>query len=601
MKDEIRARIKNLRDRMREKNIDICYITGDDYHLSEYSGAYFGTREFFSGFTGSAGVLVITRDSAGLFTDGRYFTQAKNQLADTGIDLMKMGMKGVPTAKEYIADLCAGSDESPCTIAFDGRTVSAAFGDELAAIKGATVMADFNPVGEMWDGRPAFPVSEVFVLDEKYTGESALSKLKRVRMKMEEYGADVCALSSLDDIAWTLNMRGADVECNPVFMSNLLIGKDRATLFIQSDALNDDVRTYLLQTGVDIKDYDKFYEECENLKLEGKVFLADKKRINYRLFEIIKDEKTILKENPTVLFKAIKNETEIVNLTEVHRHDGACVTRLMMWAKGLTDGEATELDAATFVDEQRKKIEDFYDFSFPTISAYGANAAMMHYAATPENNAVIRKGGMLLVDSGGQYLRGTTDITRTFAIGEVSDEMKKAFTLTLKGMLALADAVFLKGCSGYSLDVLAREALWKEGIDYRCGTGHGVGYMLNVHESPNAFRWKYNPGVSEIADIEPGMVTTDEPGVYEEGRYGIRIENELLCEKAFENEYGIFLRFKTLTLAPIDLDLIDVKYMNADDIARLNDYHRTVRRELMPLMEDESEREFLERYTAELK
>ena len=272
----------------------------------------------------------------------------------------------------------------------------------------------------------------------------------------------------------------------------------------------------------------------------------------------------------------------------------------MMWVKEYANSEITEMDAASFVDAQRKKISDFYDLSFPTISAYGANAAMMHYSATPENNALIKDKGMLLVDSGGQYLRGTTDVTRTFAVGEVTDEMKKAFTLTLKGMLSLSDTVFLEGCSGYSLDILARGALWKEGIDYRCGTGHGVGFMLNVHEGPNAFRWKYVPGVSEIAQLQPGMITTDEPGVYEEGKYGIRLENELLCEKAFENEYGTFLRFRTLTLAPVDLDLVDTWYMNEDDLERLNNYHKTVREELMPLMSDDRERKLLERYTREI-
>ena len=598
MKERIVSRIENLRRRMKQAGADLCLITGEDYHLSEYPGKYFGTREFFSGFTGSAGVLLISREEVWLFTDGRYFTQAEYELEGTGISLMKSGTKGVPTVKEHIEVL--SRSKKYFVIAFDGRTVSAHTGCSIAEIPDVRVIPDFDPVGDMWGDRPAFPCSESFVLDLKYAGETAVSKLTRIKESMMEAGAEIHVIASLDDTAWTLNMRGRDVDCNPVFMSYLLIEPEEAVLFIQEKALTPEVKNHLNDAGVSVRDYKDFYPVCEEKKKEGKVFLADKRRVNYRTFNIIKDGETVIKENPSVLFKAVKNETEIRNLTDIHREDGACVTRLMMWVKEYANSEITEMNAASFVDAQRKKISDFYDLSFPTISAYGANAAMMHYSATPENNALIKDKGMLLVDSGGQYLRGTTDVTRTFAVGEVTDEMKKAFTLTLKGMLSLSDTVFLEGCSGYSLDILARGALWKEGIDYRCGTGHGVGFMLNVHEGPNAFRWKYVPGVSEIAQLQPGMITTDEPGVYEEGKYGIRLENELLCEKAFENEYGTFLRFRTLTLAPVDLDLVDTWYMNEDDLERLNNYHKTVREELMPLMSDDRERKLLERYTREI-
>ena len=595
MSEIVNTRINLLRDKMQEKGADICLITSGDYHLSEYSGDYFATRQFFSGFTGSAGTMVITQDKAFLFTDGRYFTQAEEELEGSRIILMKSGTDGVPTVKEHISNLT--KQKGNAVLAFDGRSVSAGLGEELEQIEEIKIISDFDPAEGIWEERPAFPASKVFYLDEKYSGEKAESKIERVRQALKEGNADIQLLASLDDIAWTLNLRGSDVACNPVFMSYLLIEKDATILFIQENALTDEVKKYLNNINVSVRNYWDFYEVLEQKK---KVFSADKKRINYRIFNIIKNDETVFKENPTVLFKAVKNETEINNLIDIHKEDGACVTRLMMWVKNLQDGEKTELDAAMYVDGLRKKIKDFYDLSFPTISAYGANAAMMHYSATPESNALIKKGGTLLVDSGGQYLRGTTDVTRTFAVGEVSDEMKKAFTLTLKGVLALADAVFLRGCSGYSLDILARQPLWREGIDYRCGTGHGVGYMLNVHEAPNAFRWKYIPGISEITELLPGMVTTDEPGVYEPGKFGIRIENELLCEKAFENEYGTFLKFKTLTLAPIDLDLIDTKYMNEDDIRRLNDYHKEVRAGLMPLMETSEEMEFLEKYTAPL-
>ena len=566
MKERIVSRIENLRRRMKQAGADLCLITGEDYHLSEYPGKYFGTREFFSGFTGSAGVLLISREEVWFFTDGRYFTQAEYELEGTGISLMKSGTKGVPTVKEHIEVL--SRSKKYFVIAFDGRTVSAHTGCSIAEIPDVRVIPDFDPVGDMWGDRPAFPCSESFVLDLKYAGETAVSKLTRIKESMMEAGAEIHVIASLDDTAWTLNMRGRDVDCNPVFMSYLLIEPEEAVLFIQEKALTQEVKNHLNDAGVSVRDYKDFYPVCEEKKKEGKVFLADKRRVNYRTFNIIKDGETVIKEK--------------------------------MWVKEYANSEITEMDAASFVDAQRKKISDFYDLSFPTISAYGANAAMMHYSATPENNALIKDKGMLLVDSGGQYLRGTTDVTRTFAVGEVTDEMKKAFTLTLKGMLSLSDTVFLEGCSGYSLDILARGALWKEGIDYRCGTGHGVGFMLNVHEGPNAFRWKYVPGVSEIAQLQPGMITTDEPGVYEEGKYGIRLENELLCEKAFENEYGTFLRFRTLTLAPVDLDLVDTWYMNEDDLERLNNYHKTVREELMPLMSDDRERKLLERYTREI-
>lgn len=592
MSEKIRSRIQALRTRMKEAGAHICLITGDDYHLSEYSGGYFGTREFFSGFTGSAGILVVSLDEAWLFTDGRYFTQAEQELEGSGIILMKSGTQGVPDVKEHLRIIIQGENAPLVNIAFDARTVSASLGRDIEKINGAGIIADFDPVGDMWEDRPAFPSSEIFILDEKYAGESVESKVFRLREKIKESGADVHVEAALDDIAWILNLRGSDVQCDPVFMSYLLVEMEEVTLFVQENAVGSEVKKNLDENHISIRNYDEFYAVCKEKKQAGKIFLADKKRINYRIYQMIDSGETILRENPIVLFKAIKNKTEIENLIDIHKEDGACVTRLMMRVKELKDGECSETDAAEYVDGLRKKISDFYELSFPTISAYGANAAMMHYTATPECNALIKKEGMLLVDSGGQYLRGTTDVTRTFAVGAVTHEMKKAFTLTLKGLLSLSDAVFLKGCSGYSLDILARGALWKEGIDYRCGTGHGVGYMLNVHESPNAFRWRYLPGVSEIAQLEPGMVTTDEPGVYIPDKFGIRIENELLCEKAFENEYGTFLRFRTLTLAPIDLDLVDIKLLNEDDKRRLNEYHKTVREELMPYMQDDAERKF---------
>ena len=598
----IRSRIKALRSRMKRSGMDICLITSDDWHQSEYSGDFFAVREFFSGFTGSAGSLVITMNDAALFTDGRYFVQADYQLEGTDIRLMKSGTEGVPAVSGYIEILAGilGEKDKKIVLGLDGRTISSGLGEKLLKTGRIELISDFDPADEIWEDRPEFPHSRPFILGEEYTGRSLQNKLAAIREEMDKSGADAHVTASLDDIAWILNMRGRDVECNPVFMSFLLIKNNGGVLFANEESIDPEVREYLAENKLELKPYENIYDECKKLAVTGNKILIDKERVNYRLFSTIceagGDEAIKEAVNPSLLMKAIKNETEIKNLIDIHIEDGLAVTRLMHWVKTADRSDMTEMKAAEYVDSLRSRISDYYDLSFPTISAYGANAAMMHYAATEDNQAKIGDLGMLLVDSGGQYLRGTTDITRTFACGKVSDEEKRAFTLTLKGMLALANVTFLKGCSGYSLDILARAPLWEQGIDYRSGTGHGVGYMLNVHESPNAFRWRYTPGVSEYAALEPGMVTTDEPGVYMDGKFGLRIENELLCEEAFVNEYGTFLKFRVLTMAPIDLDLVDTRYLEVSDIKRLNEYHKQVYDALSPLMNGE-ELEFLRKYT----
>ena len=598
----IKSRLKALRARMKSEKMDICLISSDDWHQSEYSGDFFGVREFFSGFTGSAGSLVITQSDAVLFTDGRYFVQADYQLAGTDIRLMKSGTQGVPTISQYI-DVMAGvfaKTDKKAVVGLDGRTISLSLGEKLLSSNLVELITEFDPAYGIWEDRPNFPSSMPFILGEEYAGKSCKDKLLLIREEMEKSEADVHVVASLDDIAWILNMRGNDVECNPVFMSFLIIKKDRGVLFANEASIGPEVKSYLDENKIELMPYELIYDECKKLAVTGNKFLIDKERVNYRLYssilEVGGEEAVKFSTNPSLLLKAVKNETEIKNLIDIHVEDGLAVTRLMYWLKTEDKSGMTEMSVAEYIDKLRRGISDYHDLSFPTISAYGANAAMMHYAATPDNQAVIKDEGMLLVDSGGQYLRGTTDITRTFACGKVSDEEKKAFTLTLKGMLALANVTFLKGCSGYSLDILARAPLWEEGIDYRSGTGHGVGYMLNVHESPNAFRWRYTPGISEYALLEPGMVTTDEPGVYSDGKFGLRIENELLCEEAFVNEYGTFLKFRVLTMAPIDLDLVDIKYLEESDIKRLNDYHKQVYEALSPLMDGE-ELEFLRKYT----
>lgn len=598
-KEVIDDRLKKLRAKMAEHRIDCVIITGADFHNSEYSSEYFATRKYFSGFTGSAGVLIITEDKGFLFTDGRYFIQAELQLESSGIILMKQGVEGTPTIPELITTLACGMDNYH--VAFDGRTVSSGFGEKIESIERISVVSDFDATDGIWSDRPDFPSSKVYALDIKYTGESSMSKIDRVRVKMSENNADVLVVSSLDDIAWLTNLRGSDVECNPVFMSYMLIFKDKVVLYLSKELVTDSARRELEELNVKLKSYEDFYSDLEELNSEN-LYWIDKKRTNFQICSVIKNiagNNVIQKENPIVLMKAIKNETEIRNLENVNAEDGACVAKMMFKIKeAFKNGneELRETDVADYVDRLRSEISDYVDLSFPTISAFGKNAAQMHYSAVRGDDEKLKAGEMILVDSGGQYLRGTTDITRTVACGECDENRKRDFTLVLKGMLALSSAIFLRGCSGYSLDILARSPMWKNGIDYRCGTGHGVGYMLNVHESPNAFRWRYIPEVSEFCEIVPGMVTTDEPGIYKDGEYGIRTENDLVCVSNEKNEYGEFLSFKSLTLCPIDLDLVIPDMLEEDEKKALNEYHALVYDKLSPLMSG-NDLEMLEKYT----
>ncbi len=596
----IKKRLSDVRMIMKDNNVDVYIIMTGDYHMSEYAGDYFAQREYMSGFTGSAGTLVITENETALFTDGRYFGQAQAQIKDTGIVLMKMGTTGTPTLNEY----CIHKLPNKGVIGFDGRTVPALDGIELekeARKKEGTVNYSFDAVESIWKDRPQFPHSKAYGLDEKYTGQDVAEKLKKVRNAMKEVGADVHIISSLDDICWLFNIRGNDVECNPVIMAYAMITDNSAFIFADENRFDENTLKEFSKCSIKIKPYNDIYKELENLdkytlaneKCVNSV-LIDPKRINMKMYSSIsKSVDKIKAQNPTVLMKAKKNIVEVNNLKSVHIDDGLAVTRFIFWLKDKMksynkddeNSQVTEVTAAEYLDNLRSKIHDYIELSFPTISAYNANAAMMHYSATKDNCAVLKPEGTLLVDSGGQYYRGTTDITRTIALGETSAEFKKHFTLTLKGMLSLTNAKFLKGCTGFNLDILARQPLWEEGIDYRCGTGHGIGYLLNVHESPNGFRWKHNPGHNDLCVIEEGMVTSNEPGVYIDGKYGIRIENEIVCVKDYENEYGTFLKFDTLTYVPIDLEPVDTSYLSDIDTQRLNSYHKAVYENLSPFMQ----------------
>lgn len=595
----IKERLEKLRSRMRENNIHYYIIPTNDYHLSEYVGEYFGARKYMSGFTGSAGVLLVGLDQAGLWTDGRYYIQAERQLEGSTITLFKQGSEGVPSMEDYLKSILKDGEN----VGFDGRVIPAKMGCGLEAFvnsRGGQVIYDKDLVGEIWEDRPELSMEPAFLLDEKYAGESAASKLARVREQMAQKGAHVHVLTSLDDIAWLLNIRGNDVACNPVVLSYAAVTADQVYLFAHAQKFDCAMKDYFSKNGVCMMPYNDIYEWLKAVPAKTCV-MYNKEKINYAIYKNISADCPVVDcENPTLLMKAVKNDTEIENLIRAHIKDGVAFTKFMYWLK-TNAGKIpmTEISASDYLEQCRRAQDGFIELSFDTICAYKSNAAMMHYSAHGDQNATLEPEGLLLVDSGGQYYEGTTDITRTMALGPVSDEIKKHYTAVLKGMLNLANANFLYGCIGLNLDILARGPMWDMGIDYRCGTGHGVGYLLNVHEAPNGFRWKRVPERDDAAVLEEGMVTTDEPGVYIEGSHGIRIENELVCRKGEKNEYGQFMHFETITYAPIDLDVIDTKYMTAVDLDRLNSYHKMVYDTISGYLTEE-EREWLKVYTRPL-
>ncbi|MCM1022884.1 MAG: aminopeptidase P family protein [Prevotella sp.] len=595
---ETTEKITALVNEMKKEKISVYIIPTSDFHDSEYVCPYFMARRFFSGFTGSAGTLVVSENEAALFTDGRYFIQAENQLRGSGITLMRSGEEGVPTVRKYVSDILPEGGN----IGFDGRVINAETGRAYRKIaeekKGGTV--DIDLADRIWTNRPPLKHTDIYLLDEKYSGKSAAEKLSEVRGKMSSRNADVHIMTALDDISWLFNIRADDIKYCPMALSYAAVTADSALLFADVNACGENVKEYLNLNGAELRPYDEVYGYAE--KLSGKRVLLDCKRVNFRLAEAVKDCEIISEASPAELLKAVKNPTEIENIRYAHLLDGIAVTKFMYWLKtNVGNIRITEADAAERIDGLRRETggKHFIAPSFETISAYNANAAMMHYSADRDDCAVLEPRGVLLVDSGGHYFEGTTDITRTFALGEVSDEVKFHFTLTLRAMLNLAAARFMYGCRGENLDVLARGVMWENGLDYRCGTGHGVGYLLSVHESPNSFRHKLNSDRPMSAVLEEGMITTDEPGVYVEGSHGIRIENELLCKKAEKCEYGQIMEFETVTYAPIDLDCIDASLPEDKDRERLNAYHKTVYEKLSPYFAGD-ELEFLKKYTREI-
>ena len=572
----IKDRLKSLRKLMTEKNIDAYIIPTQDFHESEYVSEYFTARKYMSGFTGSAGTLVVTMEEAGLWTDGRYFIQAAKQLEGSTIILYKMEEEGVPTINQFLAN----NLKQNSTIGFDGRVISANSGlklEDKLKNKEVSIIYDLDLIDLIWQDRPALSKEPAFLLDVKYAGKSFSDKLQDLRDVIKEKEATSHIITTLDDVAWLFNIRGSDIPYNPVLLAYSVITLEQVFLFVDKDKLNEEITATLENDGIVIKEYEEFYNFIKQL-LSTEVVLLDKKKVNYSIYKNLNSMiKVIDEENPSILMKAIKNPVEIENIKEAHIKDGVAFTKFMYWLKNNIDKEEiTEVSAADYLEECRKEQEGFIDLSFDTISAYKENAAMMHYSATADTNKTLEAEGLYLVDSGGQYYQGTTDITRTIALGPVEPEQKKHFTAVLKSMLNLSNAKFLYGCIGLNLDILARGPIWDMDLDYKSGTGHGIGFLLNVHEGPNGFRWKYNPKIRRHSIIEEGMVTTNEPGIYIEGSHGIRTENELLSLKGNKNEYGQFMYFETVTFAPIDLDAIDLDYMSQVDKDRLNKYHQEV-------------------------
>ncbi len=583
----ITTRLAQLRECMKEKQIQAYVVCTDDFHGSEYVGDYFKMRQFLSGFTGSAGTLVVLEKEAALWTDGRYFLQAAAQLENSTIELMKMGEPGVPTIAKYLADNLTIKD----TIGFDGRTITTSFAKELeqaVADKEITFAWNTDLGNAVWKNRPALSKEPVWELDASYTGMTREKKLARVRENMKELGTDLFVLTSLDDIAWLLNLRGNDIHCNPVFLSYMIIGQADAILFVENSILNDDIKKKLADCKITLKDYDAFYEELKKIDA-SKTVLLDTAKANYMVKMCIPASVSVVDAtSPITFMKAVKTKAECEHMRKAHIKDGVAVTHFMYWLKqNVGKSEITELSAAEKIEEFRNAQEGYIGPSFEPIMAYGPHGAIVHYSATEESNVSLEPRSFFLSDTGGQYYEGTTDITRTFALGEMSDEEKMAYTLVLMGHLNLKATKFLYGVRGMNLDSIAREPLWRFGMNYNHGTGHGVGYLLNVHEGPNSIRWQNPNNIVTSAILEEGMITSNEPGVYVTDKFGIRLENLILCKKDAKTDFGQFMCFENLTMVPFDLDAVDTSYMSDREVELLNLYHEEVFRNISPYFEGE--------------
>ena len=589
------VRLEKLRALMDAHNMDAYYVPSSDFHDSEYVEDFFRCRAYVSGFTGSAGTLVVTKDFAGVWTDGRYFVQAKKELEGQDVELMKMGEEGVPTIDAFLAEKLPEGG----VLGMDGRVVNTGIGrgfEKIVAKKNGSMAIRHDLVGEVWETRPELEAPVVWVLKEEFSGESTQSKVARLRAEMDEKGADLHVISTLDDIAWLLNIRKETTDGNVLPTAHVLVAKDSLRLFINSSRCSDEVMAYFAENNIQVEKYEDIYEAVAAVK-EQKILLEPDK-VNYALSSSIDASNVVIEAmNPTSLMKAVKNPVEVENLRKCHIKDGVALTKFIYWIKqNVGKIELSETEAAEKLEEFRKAQEGYLGPSFSTISAYGANAAMCHYHATKENESMVEANGFYLVDSGGQYYDGTTDVTRTIVVGPATEEMKKHFTWVLMGTLRLANAKFLHGCRGMNLDYQARGALWQQGLDFNHGTGHGVGFLSSVHERPNGIRWKIVPERMDSCILDEGMFQSDEPGLYIEGSHGIRTENLLICHKAEKNMYGQFMNFETLTFTPIDLDGVDISVMEPSDVRMLNAYHKECYEKLSPYMTEE-ENEWLKEAT----
>ena len=590
----VAKRLSALRKCMQDKHIDMYIVPTADFHQSEYVGEHFKARAYITGFTGSAGTSVITLHDAKLWTDGRYFLQAAKELEGTGVTLMKMFEPGVPTIEEYLeAELKSGQ-----TLSFDGRVVSVGEGDAYASIakkNGAKIDYQEDLIDAIWTDRPPLSEEPAWFLEEKYSGESSKSKLSRIRNEMEDAGCDTHIVSTLDDICWTLNIRGNDIDFFPLVLSYAIIKKDSFELYIDERKLDEKLKSILKKDDVILHPYNDIYEDVKKLP-ENATVLIDKAKLNYAIFNNIPASVSIVnKRNPEILMKALKNPVEVENIKKAEIKDSIAHVRFMKWLKeNLGKIRITEISASEKLDEFRAEMGNFIRDSFEPISSYGPHSAIVHYSSSPETDVELKAGSLYLSDTGAGFYEGSTDITRTYALGEVPEKMKEDFTIVAISNLQLASAKFLQGSTGLTLDILARKPFWDRGLNYNHGTGHGVGYLLNIHEGPAGFRYKYRAGETE--EIQEGMVITDEPGLYIEGSHGIRLENELLARKGIQNEYGQFLYFETITLIPFDLDAINPAILNEENKKLLNEYHKRVYEEIAPHLNEE-EKAFLKKYT----
>lgn len=580
--NEINQRLESLREVMRREHLSAFIFPSTDAHQSEYVADHWQGRTWISGFNGSAGTAVVTMKSAALWTDSRYFLAAEEQLKGTEFQLMKLKIEGTPTISEWLAQELQGENAE---VGLDGMVNS--YHETMGLIAdlrksgGITVRTNFDPLGLIWTDRPAIPANPVEIQPMEFAGESVASKISRIRTALRQRHADGMLISALDDIAWTLNLRGTDVHCVPVFVSYLLISSQQVSLYVDSAKINDEVKAYLTENDISLYPYNKVTEGLERYSEYN--ILLDGDETSYFLWKTVKCQEIIAGNSPVPAMKAQKNDREIAGLRQAMLRDGVAMVKFLRWLKPAVEaGGQTEISIDRKLTSLRAEQHLFRDISFDTIAGYQAHGAIVHYEATPETDVALKPEGLILIDSGAQYQDGTTDITRTIALGPVTEEMKHVYTLVLKGHIQLELAKFPDGASGTQLDALARECMWREGYNYLHGTGHGVGAYLSVHEGPHQIRMEWKP-----TPLRAGMTVTDEPGLYLSGKFGVRIENTLLIKDYQTTEFGKFLQMESLTLCPIDLTPVDFSMLQPEEIEWLDTYHRDVFEKLSPYLEGE--------------